>query len=127
LRAELPASLLAAAEELRGELDHRELARLAFAVHGVETLKVFRENFEEAGLQPPRTWAGSREAVEFVRNLRFGQEHAGFPGASRDRVLEVDGPPGLNDLHPYQAAVVGAIHELLAIDPTKDRPRSAAR
>ena len=107
----------------RAALDHDELARLAFAVHGVETLKVFRDDFEEAGLQPPRTWAGSREAVEFVRGLGFGQEHAGFPGANRDRVLEVDGPPGLNDLHEYQLAVVDAIHELLAIDPTEGRPR----
>ena len=80
LRAELPASLFAAAEDLSRPLDHHELARLAFAVHGVETLKVFREDFEDAGLQPPRTWAGSREAVDFVRRPGIRPAARGLPG-----------------------------------------------
>lgn len=123
LKAALPAPLLKAAEQLNGAADAVELARLAFAVYGVETLKTFSESFEQLGLQPPRMWSGSRPAVEFVRNLGFGREHAGFPGASRDSTLEIDGPPRLNELHPYQQAVVDEIHKLLRMDPKVDRPR----
>ncbi|MCK9250717.1 MAG: DEAD/DEAH box helicase family protein [Solirubrobacteraceae bacterium] len=123
LRSELPASLLVVARDLDGTPDHQGLARLALAVHGVETLRIFAEDFEEAGFQPPQRWAASREALEFVRRLRFHDAFAGFPSARRSAVLEVDGPPGLNDLHEYQEAVVRAIHDLLAIDPAKGRPR----
>lgn len=121
LRAALPAPLLTAVANLHGEPDHAELARLAFAVYGVETLKTFVEHFDELGLQPPSAWSGSRQAVDFVRGLGFGLEHAGFPGARRASVLEVDGPPGLNELHPYQRAVVDEIHRVL--DPAEERPR----
>ncbi|WP_022926737.1 DEAD/DEAH box helicase [Patulibacter americanus] len=123
LRTELPASLLTATQDLAGTPDHVALARLAFAVHGVETLKVFASDFEDAGLQPPRRWSASREALEFVRRLKFEDEHAGFPAAQREPVLEVSGPPGLNDLHEYQRAVVDEIHALLTIDPKEGRPR----
>jgi superfamily II DNA or RNA helicase len=113
LKAALPASLLSAVSVANGTPDHHELARLALAVHGVETLRTFAEDFTEQGLQPPRSWAGSPQAIAWVTNLGFGREQAGFPGARRDPVLEVDGPPALKKLHPYQDAVASRIRELL--------------
>ncbi len=123
IEATLPQSLVRAVEDLHGSIGHVQMARLAFAVHGVETLKVFRDAFEALGLQPPSTWAGSRQAVEFVRGLGFGRENAGFEAASRARQLEIDGPPGLNELHEYQKVVVKQIHEVIRTDPAKGRPR----
>lgn len=118
MRAELPAALLEAVEKLHGPPDAPTLARLVFAVYGTETLKRFAGALEEAGLQPPRTWSGSQAAVEFVRKLGFGQQNAGFPGAKRDKELEVDGPPALNPLHEYQETVVQEIHRVL--DPAQE-------
>ena len=123
LRADLPASLLTAAESRHGEVDHVGLARLAFAVHGVQTLKEFAGAFEELGLEPPRTWAGSRQALEWVRKLGFRPALAGFPGARRDSVLEVEGPPKLNDLHDYQKTVVSEIRDVLRAVPGKGKIR----
>lgn len=123
LRAELPASLLTAAERRHGALDHIGLARMAFAVHGVGTLKEFADAFDELGLEPPRSWAGSRQALEWVRKLGFRAELAGFPGARREGTLEVDGPPALKELHSYQEAVVAEIQRLLRGEPATQRPR----
>ena len=123
LRGTLPASLLTALSARGERLDHTALARLAFAVHGVETLRTFLDEFDEQGLQPPKTWAGSRPAVDWVTHLGFGREQAGFPGARRDRTLEVDGPPALNELHPYQRNVADKIRQLLRRDPSSERPR----
>jgi superfamily II DNA or RNA helicase len=112
LEAMLPAPLLAAAA-LDGEPSHTELARYAFAVYGVETVRTFIEDFREQGMQPPHTWAGSLPAVAWVTGLGFGREQAGFPGARRDRVLEVDGPPALPDLHRYQMDVAARFREIV--------------
>ncbi|HMJ34967.1 MAG TPA: DEAD/DEAH box helicase family protein [Baekduia sp.] len=123
LRAGLPAALLDGVQELRGPLTHEDLAELAFAVYGVETLKTFQDDLDEAGLQPPRTWAGSRSALEFVRRLKFGMEHAGFPQSRRDSMLEVDGPPELEELHDYQKVVVREVRALLRTDPASASAR----
>ena len=58
LEAELPASLLSAVSVTNGTPDHHQLARLAFAVHGVETLRTFVDDFTEHGLQPPPHMGG---------------------------------------------------------------------
>jgi superfamily II DNA or RNA helicase len=123
LEAELPAPLLHAMEDLHGTLDHVQLAELALAVYGVETLMKFSGHFEELGFQPPNSWAGSRQAVEWVRELGFSREQAGFPRARREGILEVEGPPALKELHPFQARVVEAIQGLLQMDPETERPR----
>jgi superfamily II DNA or RNA helicase len=123
LRSKLPAPLLTAAEHIPGATDHAGLARLALAVHGVETVKTFVDDFEELGLQPPSRWAGSRQAVDFVLKLGFEREQAGFPGARRESTLEVDGPPALKPLHGYQQTVVDRIREVLRMDAATQRPR----
>lgn len=113
LRARLPAALLEAAEELRGELDDSALADLMLAVYGVDAVRVLRDDLEERGLLPPERWSGSRAAVEFVRGLGLEPAFAGFPGGRRDSTLEVDGPPELKDLHDYQRVIVSQIRRLL--------------
>jgi superfamily II DNA or RNA helicase len=123
LEAALPAPLLRAAAEGNGSLTHEDLARLALAVYGVETLHTFVEDFREQGLQPPSSWAGSTKAISWVTDLGFGREHAGFPGARREPVLEVDGPPALKALHEYQRAVADEIREIVRRAGTAARPR----
>lgn len=116
LEATLPRSLLEAAEEISGEMDHVGVARMALAVHGVETLKLFKEQLEDLRLQPPSSWTGSRTTVEFVRKLGFDSVYAGFEGGRRDAKLQVDGPPNLPDLHDYQEIVVDEIQRVLRRD-----------
>ena len=79
-------------------------------------LQQYREVLEERGLTPPRQWAGRRKAVQFVRELGFGAEYAGFEKASLDPMLEVEGTPDIPPLHDFQRVVVDEIRELLSGD-----------
>jgi len=114
LRASIPQAALAAlAKELGHDLDELETARLAIAVDGYAVLQNHSAELERNGLQPPGQWAGSRGAREWVRRLGFPTEFAGVPGDRRIAEVEVEGPPILGDLHPYQQKIAGRIHDLL--------------
>ena len=114
LRSRIPASLLQAASRIHGhELSEEQIAELALAVYGVEALQQYHEVLEERGLTPPRQWAGRRKAVQFVRELGFGPEYAGFERASLDPILEVEGTPDIPPLHDFQRVVVDEVRELL--------------
>jgi superfamily II DNA or RNA helicase len=114
LRAKLPGPLV---DSLEGSVSDEELARLALAVYGVDALYEFRTNLEESGLEPPAQWAGSRAAVRFATGLGFPREYARFEGAKRPRLLEVEGPPKLGELHDFQHVIVDEIHKLLGGSP----------
>ena len=113
LRAHLPTATLDAVTAYEGELDDRALAGLALIVHGPRVLQEHSDALEQAGLEPPRQWAGGRNAVAFVRDLGFGAEFAGFESRGYERQEEVDGPPELGDLHGFQRIVVQEMRETL--------------
>lgn len=122
LRARLP---ITAVEDLerskRSALSPLELAELALAVHGYLILSELKRELTGAGLEPPKAWAGSREARRFVESLGFPSEYAGFPGANLSPILEVDGPVTLSPLHEYQKHVVERIKDLLTLARTEKR------
>lgn len=101
----LPQGLLEAAEAERGELADQEIAELALAVYSVGLLRQYRFELEEIGLRPPSTWAGSRAARAFVRELGYPIEFAGAPQLRADALLRVFGPPVLPPLHEFQDAI----------------------
>lgn len=113
LSAHLPASLTRIVE--RDQADDASLAvaiaESAIAVHHTGALRAFRDHL--GPLDPPRNWAGSRRAVDFVRELGFGEEWAGEPGHKRDPFVQVDGPLRLPNLHDYQQTIADRLKELL--------------
>ena len=112
LFARLPAGLKAAYQQQKGHLNGLHAAELALAVHGVETLRLFREELQTNGLQPPAFWAGGHSARAFVKSLGFPVEFAGFEQGRRDPILEVEGPPDLPPLHGFQVKTVERIYAL---------------
>ena len=113
IRKRLPNGLLTAAEELFGHLTEAEVAELALSVYGVDTLREFRRELDQAGLEPPREWSGSRAARRFVKSLGFPSEYAGFLSTRRERILEIDGPPELHPMHSFQREIASEIRVLL--------------
>ena len=113
IRQRLPAGLLQAVQAEHVEVDDLRLADLAMVVYGIDVLHAFREDLEQAGLEPPSRWAGGAIARKFVGDLGFPKEYAGFEEVRRDPLLEVDGPPNLPELHPFQKKVLINIQRLI--------------
>ena len=114
LRSRLPGPAIDELETAKGtNLSDEELAELALAVLGLDILRECRRDLEENGLEPPRAWAGSREARAFVLGLGFEVEYAGFPTNRPDAVEMVDGPARLPELHSYQRKVVDRIQHIV--------------
>jgi superfamily II DNA or RNA helicase len=114
IRRRLPGGLLEAVEQKGGTIDDVRLAELAFVVYGVDLLHAFRSELDEAGLDPPAQWAGSRAAINFVKDLGFPREYAGFEQGRRDPILDVEGPPLLPPLHDFQRLIADNITTLVA-------------
>ena len=111
LRSRLSPSLTDALASGSGELNGTDIAEATIATHHTDALRQFRWALND--LDPPKRWAGSPRAVQFVRNLGFSEEWAGDPNRRRPPFLEVDGPLSLPDLHPYQKTIAANIRELL--------------
>ncbi len=113
LRARLPVSLVSIVEQ--GHVDPAVLpiaiAESAIATYHTGTLREFRAALKP--LDPPKQWAGSRRAVEFVRALGFSEEWAGEPGHADDPFEQVEGPLKLGELHRYQRAIADRLKQLL--------------
>ncbi len=110
----LPTGLLRSVEErIGGTPSPAQLADLALSVYGVDTLHEFRSELQEAGLDPPPSWAGSRHAKAFVKTLGFAAEFAGFESRRRAAIMHVEGPPDLPPLHAFQQESAARIQELL--------------
>ena len=120
------------ADEIRGRLPKplvaalnsptpTEFAKSALGVYGINVLAEFKEELTAKGLEPPKAWGGSRAAIEFVEKLGFPRDYAGFEKSKRPRVLEVEGPPRLGELHDYQQVIVQQIDHLLTAGPKKRR------
>lgn len=113
LRSRLPEGLIESVEQKHGPAIPEKVAEMALAVHGVEVLREFRSELERVGLEPPLRWAGSRQALEFVRDLGFGPEYAGTPGARRDPYLDVERPPPLPALHDFQRDITDRLKDVV--------------
>jgi superfamily II DNA or RNA helicase len=108
VRRHVPAGLLAAVEARRGSLADVDVAELATVVYGIDVLKEFKNELEGGGFQPPATWAGSRRAITFVRQLGFGPEYAGSEEERREGLIKVEGPSTLPNLHDFQSGIKDA-------------------
>ena len=111
LRSGLPGSLLQVLELDRGRLTAVELAEIAIATYHTSALKTYKRSLEH--LDPPKRWAGSQRAVDFVRSLGFPAEWAGQRNSRRPPFLDVEGPRSLPELHGYQRTVVDRVRNLL--------------
>ena len=111
LRWHLPEGLIEILEDVQGPLDGVQVADAALATFHTGALREYRHALGR--LDPPKRWAGSPRAVEFVRSLGFGEEWAGDRNTRRDPYIEVDGPYWLPPLHDYQRRVVGNVRRLL--------------
>ena len=114
LRQHLPNGLMNAVEEIHGNLDDGKLGEVALAMYGYESLRLLKRELEEADLLPPGQWAGSPAAQRFTRDLGFPAEYAGTRGASREPLVEVDGPTELPKLHKFQREIAAEVRSLLA-------------
>ena len=107
LRSRLGESVLAAIEPLTPA----KIAKAAIARYHTGALKEYQSFLTY--LDPPSRWAGSAEAIKFVRSLGFPAEWAGERGRSRHPFQEVNAPYSLPKLHCYQEKIVANIHKML--------------
>ena len=107
LRSRLEQSLLAAIEPAT----RAEIAKAAIARYHTGALKEYRSYLGR--LDPPEWWAGSTEALEFVRSLGFSSEWAGERGRRREPFREVNAPYSLPKLHGYQEKIVANTLKML--------------
>ena len=114
LRQGLPPSLLSVLESDGVALTAIQVADAAIAVYHTDALREYRRELGQ--LDPPKRWAGSERAIDFVRSLGFSPEWAGERRKSRDPYLEVEGPYFLPDLHSYQLVVAQNVRAMLRDD-----------
>jgi superfamily II DNA or RNA helicase len=110
----LPGGLIAELAHKKGELTAEDAAAAVLAIHGVEVLRKYAADLEEVGLDPPRQWYGSSRALEFVQELGFPSEFAGFEAIRRSPIEEVDGPINLKPLHEFQEEIATRIEDFMA-------------
>ena len=111
LRAGLPDTLIAVLESEGAALTGSDIAEAAIATWHTDVLRRYKQDLEP--LDPPKQWAGSEQAVEFVQSLGFSPEWAGERGRKHDPYMEVEGPYTLPDLHEYQKQIAGNIRGML--------------
>ena len=111
LRSRLPEALLAVLESGRTPLTGVELAEAAIATYHTAALVECRWALNH--LAPPRRWAGSQPAVDFVQSLGFSPDWAGQRSSRRPPFVEVEGPYSLPPLHDYQKRIVTKVREML--------------
>jgi superfamily II DNA or RNA helicase len=121
LRQNLPESLITILEQAHGILTGRQVAQAAIATFHTGALREYRHALDH--LDPPKKWAGSQRAVDFVRSLGFGEEWAGERNTRRDPFIEVEGPYSLPKLHDYQQRIVRNVKELIRSNGTVDERR----
>ena len=105
LRSNLPGGLLRILEDEQTEpLTGEQVAEAAITMFHTAALRQYRGAL--GYLDPPKKWAGTPRAVEFVQSLGFSAEWAGEPNIPREPYIEVQGPCSLPQLHEYQRRVV---------------------
>ena len=121
LRQRLPKNLVRILEQSQGSLTGVQVAETAIATFHTGALREFRHALDP--LDPPKKWAGTQRAVNFVRSLGFGEEWAGERNTRRDPYVEVEGPYSLPKLHDYQRKIVGNVRELIRSNDAVDERR----
>ena len=121
LRLRLPKNLVKILEQSKGSLTGVQVAQAAIATFHSGALREYRYALDH--LDPPKKWAGSQRAVDFVRSLGFGEEWAGERNTRRDPFIEVEGPFSLPKLHSYQQEIVGNVRELIRSNGAVDERR----
>lgn len=92
-------------------LTPEKIADAVIATHHTDALRQCKAMLSR--LDPPRQWAGSSAAKEFVKALGFGPEWAGQRGRRRESHIEVNGPFDLPPLHDYQEIIAQNVRELV--------------
>ncbi len=87
------------------------VAKAAISTYHTGALKHYKHALEH--LDPPRQWAGSQPAIQFVTDLGFSPEWAGERSSRRDPYMEVPGPIVLPPLHDYQHIVTNKLRQML--------------
>ena len=121
LRRHLPESLISILEQSQGPLTELKVAQAAIATFHTGALREYRHALDH--LDPPKKWAGSQRAVDFVRSLGFGEEWAGERNTRRDPFIEVEGPYSLPKLHGYQQKIVENVRGLIRSSGDVDERR----
>ena len=121
LRQRLPSTLITILERSQSPVVGIRAAMAAIATFHTGALREYRDALVR--LDPPKQWAGSQRAVEFVRSLGFGEEWAGERNPRRDPYVEVEGPYSLPELHDYQRKVVGNARRLIHSNGTAGERR----
>ncbi len=111
LRELLPESLLTILDSGSTPLTGIGVAEAAIATYDTGALNAYRRYLQH--LDPPRRWAGSRHAVDFVRSLGFSPEWAGERNVRSAPFVEVEGPYTLPPLHEYQELIVSKLRNML--------------
>ena len=111
LKRRLPSGLITILELDQGPLTGIMVAQAAIATFHTGALREYRD--ELGRLDPPKQWAGSYRAIQFVRSLGFGEEWAGERNPRRDPYVEVEGPYSLPELHDYQRRIVRNVRRLI--------------
>ena len=112
LRHGLPDSLVSVLEANDPTLTPIQLAEAAIATFHTSALRRYSHALS-MDLAPPRRWAGSAQAVAFVKTLGFSALWAGQRNARRPPYLVVEGPLSLPPLHQYQERIVDNIRAML--------------
>lgn len=115
--ARLPTSIQTELSARGVTADGHAVAQMTLAVFGVEVLKEFSADLAAKGLFPPTRWNGGTRAQEFVDELGFPLDFAGFERTRRDPAVDVDGPIVLNPLHDFQQEIAERIRAFLRADP----------
>ena len=121
LRRGLPGSLIEILRNGNDALTGVQIAEAAIATYHTDALRQYRWALEH--LDPPKRWAGSARAVDFVRSLGFSAEWAGERGSRREPYVEVDGPVSLPPLHDFQRTIAHNVRMLLRAEGTDGRQR----
>ena len=119
LRRHLPEGLMELREARGEDVSPLSVAEMYLAVHGIDALRVLRQELLDANLEPPRRWAGSQTARKYVTDLGFAEVYAGLPPTRRDPFLDVIGPVWMPPMHEFQRE---ASQELLHVLNRKVAP-----
>ena len=118
----LPQGLIAILEDSHNvPLSGIQIAQAAISTFHTGALREYRHALNH--LDPPKQWAGTQRAIEFVRSLGFSEEWAGDRNTRRDPYVEVEGPYSLPELHGYQRHVVDNVRYLLGFNGTDGERR----
>jgi superfamily II DNA or RNA helicase len=113
LQKRLPEGLIDAVEQLGASTDDASVSELFLRVHRSAALETLKAVLQSNGFPAPDRWAGSTDALEFVRDLGFDNRYAGEPSLSLEKSFKIIGKPDLNPLHDYQEELAGQIRDVI--------------